>query len=460
MNHLKYRTTIIGAIYQYMERNGLSLTQLAKQWEVNPGTVSSILNGNRPLAVEQLERITAVMELPRGYFYNTYISEYLHEVDPDWRRVKPLLQNCAELNRPDLIREIVGLLLDNPFYAQLLFDLAEEFYNANQFEAAGILYENVAMTERRQHSERLAFCQYRLFLIGQGADQDKNYRAAIQFEPFVERLDEASQLDALRDLANAYRALDRWDKVESIVRSMEQKSKNAYFSKRQGAEFQSKNQRPLFFYLAFSYLLYGAIYDKKGKYEKALKYTQLYSDLSWVKEEDKETLYWKSRFKEWAQANALLIRLSSGDATVLQEYATFAETRKDELIVSLFNIVEAANRYEFHIDDILQRFDTEIQALEHQPLTLGVYTEQLILDRISRLFIELATYYLRQGKYSEGFSYFIKSLNLFYQLNNTHRGLIIKYVELFERYRSFAAAHVIDTYQELIGKLKQNDMLA
>ncbi|GIP48296.1 hypothetical protein J53TS2_18870 [Paenibacillus sp. J53TS2] len=50
--------------------------------------------------------------------------------------------------------------------------------------------------------------------------------------------------------------------------------------------------------------------------------------------------------------------------------------------------------------------------------------------------------------------------DLFYQLNNTHRGLIIKYVELFERYRSFASAHVIDTYQELIGKLKQNDMQA
>ncbi|GJM79441.1 hypothetical protein HMSSN139_19370 [Paenibacillus sp. HMSSN-139] len=47
MNHLKYRTTIIEAVHKYMERNGLSLTQLAKQWELNPGTVSSILNGNR-----------------------------------------------------------------------------------------------------------------------------------------------------------------------------------------------------------------------------------------------------------------------------------------------------------------------------------------------------------------------------------------------------------------------------
>ncbi|GJM79442.1 hypothetical protein HMSSN139_19380 [Paenibacillus sp. HMSSN-139] len=187
------------------------------------------------------------MELPRGYFYKTYIGEYLHEVNPDWRRVKPLLQNCAELDMPDLIREIVGLLLDNSLYAHLLFDLAEEFFEADLFEAAGILYENVAMTERRQHSERLALCQYRLFLIGQGTDQDKNYQAAIQFEPFVERLDEESQLDALRDLANAYRALNRWDKVETIVRKMEQKAQIYYFSERERTVLQRKTNRPFVF---------------------------------------------------------------------------------------------------------------------------------------------------------------------------------------------------------------------
>lgn len=460
MNHLKYRTTIIAAISQYMEQNGLSLTQLAKQWELNPGTVSSILNGNRPLAVEQLERITAVMELPRGSFYKAYISEYLHETNPDWRRVKPLLQNCAELNRLDLIREIVSLLLDNPLYAQLLFDLAEEFYQATQFEAAGILYENVAMTERRQHSERLALCQYRLFLIGQGHDQDKNYQAAIQFEPFVERLDEASQLDALKDLANAYRALNRWDKVEIVVRRMERKARIYYFSENNVAMLPKKPNRPLFFYLAYSYLLLGNIYDLRGDYKEALRLIQLYSDLSWVKENDSETLHWKNLFQEWAYANALVTKLSSGDVTVLQEYIDYCESREEDRVIMICNIVENANKFGFNIDDCLQRFDMEIQALEHQPLTLGVYTEQLILDRISRLFLELATYYLRHGRYSEGFSYFIKSLKQSHQLNNMHRGLIIKYVELFERYRGFASAYVIDAYQEFISKIKQNDLLA
>ncbi|MGG6313161.1 transcriptional regulator [Paenibacillus macerans] len=452
MNHLKYRTTIIEAVHKYMERNGLSLTQLAKQWELNPGTVSSILNGNRPLAVEQLERITTVMELPRGYFYKAYISEYLHEKDPDWRRVKPLLHNCTELDMLDSIREIVGLLLDNPLYAHLLFDLAEELYEEGQFEAAGILYENVAMTERKQHSERLALCQYRLFLIGQGNDQDQNYQTAIQFEPFVERLDEASQLDALRDLANAYRALNRWDKVEKIVQKMEQKAKIYYFSERKRTVLQRKTNRPLFFYLAYSYLLLGNVNELRGEYKEALRCIQFYADLSWVKENDQETKYWKDQFQEWAQANTLLNRLSSGDASVLPDYVAYMSSRKDEIILLLSNIMEAANRYDMDVDDILQRFELEIQLLRKQPIALGVYTQQFILDRISQLFNELAIYYLRNGKYSEGFNYFIESLEQYCFLNIHNRSLIIKCVELFERYKGFAPPQVIDTYQEFILK--------
>ncbi|WP_059044297.1 helix-turn-helix domain-containing protein [Paenibacillus rubinfantis] len=457
---MKHRTTIIMAMEEYMEDHKLSLTQMAKLLDLNPGTVSSILSGNRPLAVEQLERLTAVMGHPEGYFYQAYISEYIHEKDPDWRRVRPLLLKCAELNKLSHIREIVGLLLDNPLYAHLLFELAEELYEEGKTEAAAILYENVALTERKQHSERLALCQYRLFLIGQGTDQDKNYQAAIQFEPFVERLDEASQLDALKDLANAYRALYRWDKVENIVRRMEHKARIYYFSENNIAMLPKKPKRPLFFYLAYSYLLLGNIYDLRGEYKEALRFIQLYSDLSWVKETDSDTLHWKNLFQEWAYANALVTRLSSGDATVLHEYIDYFESRKEDKVIMLCNIVENANKFGFDIDDCLQRLDMMIQALEHQPLALGMYTEQIILDRISRLFLELATYYLRQARYSEGFSYFIKSLKQSNQLNNTHRGLIIKYVELFERYRGFASAHVIDTYQEFISKMKQNDLLA
>lgn len=453
---MKSRATIVAAIEEYMVRQNLNLTQLAKQFELNPGTLSSILNGNRPLAVDQLERITMVLGYPRGYFYKTYISEYLHEKDPDWRRVKPLIHNCAELGQLDRIREIVGLLLDNPLYAQLLFDLAEELYEKGQYEAAGILYENVAMTERKQHSERLALCQYRLFLIGQGTNQDQNYQAAIQFEPYVERLDEASQLDALRDLANTYRALNRWDRVESIVQRLEQKAKVYYFSEHKRRILHRKTTRPLFYYLAYSYLLLGNVHNVRGEYDQALLDIQHYRDLSWVQENDAETLRWKKLFSEWAYANTLLTRLSSGDITVLDEYVTYCHSREEDKILMIFNLVRNANQYDFSIDHILEQFQEDLAALDHPPLNTGMYSPQLILDRISQLYLELADYHLCRGKYLEGFSCLIKSLEQFNQLNNSHRAVMVRYVELFERYRSFASPQVIDTYEDLISKLKKS----
>lgn len=52
-------------------------------------------------------------------------------------------------------------------------------------------------------------------------DQDLNLRAAVQFEGFVNRLDEVDQLDALKALANTYSALRYWDKVMLIAIEIE-----------------------------------------------------------------------------------------------------------------------------------------------------------------------------------------------------------------------------------------------
>ncbi|RRJ66843.1 XRE family transcriptional regulator [Paenibacillus oralis] len=452
---MRHAATILTEINEYMQKHELNLTRFAKEAGINTGTVSAILNGNRPLAVEQLERLTKAMGHPRGHFYEKYIREYLYETNPDWRRVGPLIRHCAELDKLDSIREIVGLLLDYLFYAPLLFDLAEEFYEEGKYAAAEILYENVAMSERNQHSERLAMCQYRLFLIRQGTDQELNYQAAIQFEPFVERLDEMDQLDALRDLASAYRALRRWDKVEKIIQMLELKAKICYFSERhQRAGALRKTSRPLFYYLAYTYLLRSNVCELRGDYEQALRFNQLYIDLSWVKENDKETQHWKNQFQEWGHVNTLLIRLSSGDVSVLPDYVANIEPRKDEIVLSLLNIMEAANRYDFKVDDVLQCFEEEIKSIATQPKALGVYSQQMISDRVSRLLIELAAYYLRKGKYSEGFKYLIDSLEKYCSLNINTRSSLIKYVELFERYKSFASPQVAAAYQDLIDTLK------
>ncbi|MDU4696664.1 MAG: helix-turn-helix transcriptional regulator [Paenibacillus sp.] len=448
-------TTILAEISDFMHRESLNISQLSRLAGLNSGTVSSMINGRKVMSVEQLDRLTALMGLPEGFFYEEYVRDYLTEASPNWRRIKPFLYRCADLGKLGCIQQTVDFLMDNLMYSSPLFEVAEDFFRRNKRDAAALLYEVIAESEQKQHSERLAVCQYRLFMIRQGTDQEQNYQAAIRFEPFVERLDEVEQLDALKDLANTYRALNRWDKVEKIVERLEHKGKLIYFSDRRVKSTFNKPNRPLFFYLAYSYLLRGNISELQGNYEEALRYIECYGDLSWVKENDQETRYWMKLFIEWADANSLLTKLSSGDLSVFPEFVTKIESNKDDIIPSLLNVMEIANRFNIEVDEILERYKMEIDLLSKQPVPLGLYTEQTISDCISRLFIELAIYYLYKRKYEIGFTYIIQSLKISSSINN--KACIIRCVGLFEHYRDYASSDILLAYKTIINEVYENE---
>lgn len=48
-------TTIIAEINKFMKQNNLKLTQLARRSEINTGTISAVISGARPLAVDQMD---------------------------------------------------------------------------------------------------------------------------------------------------------------------------------------------------------------------------------------------------------------------------------------------------------------------------------------------------------------------------------------------------------------------
>ncbi|QKS57397.1 hypothetical protein HUB98_14495 [Paenibacillus barcinonensis] len=94
----------------------------------------------------------------------------------------------------------VRYVVDHLSYVPMLFELAEQLYSEGKQEACIPLYRSVAESEKLQHSERLALSQYRLFSIGLSNDQSNNLTLAIQFELFVQRLDEPYQFDALKTI--------------------------------------------------------------------------------------------------------------------------------------------------------------------------------------------------------------------------------------------------------------------
>ncbi|URJ46273.1 transcriptional regulator [Paenibacillus polymyxa] len=454
---MKVTPTIRAELEQFLQQEGLTLSQFGQIAGMNRGMVSAIVTGNKSMSVNQLDLITEAMSLPEGYFYDLFIENFIIDHPPNMRRIEPFLYRCAELDKLDAIRRVVGAIMDNLLYSPKLFDIAEELLSQERLEAALILYEGVAETERYQHSERLAICQYRLFTIRVGDDQEKSYDAAVQFEPYIERLDEIDQLDALRALVNIYRSLRKWTKMDTFATALGNKAEIQYRIdlQRTKSEQTKKPFYPPFVYWAFSHLIRAEVCDANKDYETALQHIQKYADLSWVEEKDETTQKWKNQFKEWANANTYVNRLLAGEINVLLDYVNFISLRKDELLPALDIIVEAANRYHFDVDDILKQFEVEISSYLEKQKIESFYTQRFVTERYMHFSKELAVYYLTKGRFSDGFNFLLSCLAKSTLINN--KSYIIKCVKLYESYKEYASSETKVLYEKLIKEVEEDE---
>ncbi|GIP07937.1 MAG: helix-turn-helix transcriptional regulator [Paenibacillus macerans] len=449
MNHT---ASILTQIKNFMEQNGLTLHRLSQKAEINTGSLSSILNGKRLLSAPHLDSITAALALPKGYFYEQYIEEFLAQTAPDWRRVRPFLDRCAELDKLECIRQVTGILLDNLMYLPLLFETAEDFFHRGRKEAAAILYENVAMSEKMQHSERLAMCHYRLFLIALSDDQDSNLRAAAQFEDHVSRLDVADQLDALKQLGHIYYSLHQWKKVDEIAQEMHRIASIQYKHHCQSARKepeQKRSKRPLYFYIMYSHLLRSAVCEECNDYEQALKFVAYYADGSWIQEKDETAKQTAEQFQEWATANSYLYRVMSGDIEVLPDYVECILNRRGEITQALYKILQAANRYCWNVDNVLERLSAHIPYQSHRS-RFGDYNKQITTDQYARFLFELANYYLQRQRH-EGIELLLQSLDFSASINCESN--VVRCVDLFEQNRHNAGEEERQKYKFLIRKV-------
>ncbi|UMY55383.1 MULTISPECIES: hypothetical protein [Paenibacillus] len=455
---MKHTPTIRAELDRYIQQEGMSLTQFGYIAGMNRGIVSAIVAGNKSMSVNQLDLITEAMGLPEGHFYDLFIENYIIDHPPNMRRIEPFLFRCAELDKLDSIRRVVGAIMDNLLYSPKLFEIAETLLAQGRHAAALLLYEGVAEAEKYQHSERLAVCQYRIFTIQIGDDQSRNIRAAAVFEAFVERLDESDQLDALKDLANVYRSLRKWDKVDEMARKMRAKAEIQYSMKheqrsRERDESVNKLSRPLFVYISYADLLCASACEAKGDYQQALQYTYAYADLGWVKETtDEATQHWIGLFQNWAECNIYVNTLLSGEISVLPDYVEYIAASKvdNEMVTKLLNLILAANRYQLDVNDILKRFEMIIDSFVQQSSS-DMYTKQVIPEQYARLSYELAYYHLHRGTYDDGFKYLMYSMVSYHTLNN--ESYYINCIGLFEHFRTHAVPETMQKFSKFIEKV-------
>ncbi|MBE0335753.1 helix-turn-helix domain-containing protein [Paenibacillus sp. 23TSA30-6] len=462
---MEHTPTILAELDNYLRENNLTLAEFAECSGVHQRTLNNWILKHRPVAIHQLDRMTLAMGLSEGSFYERYIEHYIIERSPDWRRIEPVLYRCAELDKLEAIKHVVGHIMDKLLYSPKLFDAAEILFAQGRHAAALLLYEGVAEGEKYQHSERLAICQYRMFTIQVGDDQTRNLRAATIFEAFVERLDEIDQLDALKDLANVYRSLRKWDKLDETARKMKGKAEIQYTLKHQQkkqkrVEPDRRLSRPMFVYITYADLLCAIVCDAQGDYQQALDYTYAYANLDWVKETDEDTLHWIKLYQHWAEGNTYVNKLLSGDTSVLLDYVEYICTSPDksekEMVAKLMNVLIAANQYQIDVNEILQRFETEIDSFAQQRSSADMYTQQVVPDQYARFGYELAYYYLHKEIYSVGFKHLMNASLKANILNN--ETYFINCMGLFVRFQAHAVPETKAEYFNLIEKVWLNNV--
>ncbi|ECH9276596.1 XRE family transcriptional regulator, partial [Salmonella enterica subsp. enterica] len=122
-----------------------------------------------------------------------------------------------------------------------------------------------------------------------------------------------------------------------------------------------KPLRPLVYYYGRGYLFKSGSYEYRGMFEEAKKWIAEYADLSWFDADDETQTAVIEQFKMFAQANYLCMDIKAGDRSKIPKYVQFLEDEPDELVEGLITLIESANRHQFYIDDILDRFSEEIE---------------------------------------------------------------------------------------------------
>lgn len=392
------------------------MNKFADSIQMNVGALSNIISGKRSISVKQLDQLTAGMGLEQGHFYSLYITENFEQGPMDWRRLRPLLSRCAELNKLEEIEQILQLTLENLNYIPLLFDMAEHFFIQGKKEAAVKLYQGIAESERNQHSERLALCQYRLFVLQLNDDMENNLLLVTQFEPYVERLEEGYQLEAIHKLININISLSRWTNVQQYAQTLLEKSSKQYKLFGEGS-VNLKNNRPIIFYILYAYLELAHVQFELQQYKQGLKYIDMYANTGWVSNPTSEELKIIELFQEWAEANRLLYQLRDGQTEVLPDYVEYISKLEHEKFLGIYHIITVANKFKLDVDNIIERFKEHLY-FKPQKTKISTISNQVTLERHTNLLRELGIYYLNKGHLDTGVRYIIDSLESAIKINS------------------------------------------
>lgn len=467
---LETRHDLFSKITDEMKKQGYTISGLAQKMCVNKGMLSSCINRlSKPLPLPLLDAITEILGQPEGWLYVEYMSGCFCDGKSHWRRAKPLLLRCLDINRPDLVEQILNQLMEEPQHLSAVFRLAEDLFESGRKMDAIPLYRCVIDNEIKQHSERFAVSHYKWFRgdISKGFDLELYREAVIRFAPYRNRLPEHYQLDALLQLANTYFLLQLWDKVKETAEEMLSLTLLCVHlnseRKKRGIPKEKLflTERNLVVYYGHSYLLRGNALEKQGKYQEAFTYLAQYQDLSWFDDLDDNGKAEVRRYAVFAEANRLNLYVLMGRFEYLLDYVEFLNGHADERIPGLLTIIEAATRYSVNVDSVFPFFKDDVLELMNdspEKESRGYYSLSSRMNRRIQLLYGLAVYHFQQGIIVQGLDYVLWALRQSLASNNEH--LPMACAAWFEQYRHQANAAQKEEFESIMKGVINNEKMA
>lgn len=450
-------TTLRSEIEKNLSRSGHNLASFAKVSGLNRGSLSAILHGNppKPISLGQLDAITRAFGFPEGWLYPLYVDECFSENKISRRRVEPFLLRCAEIGKQHCIDEVLGRIMEYPRPLDIIYTVAERLFCSGRIQESLVFYRLIVDNEQDSYSERMAISQYRIFKSLQttpDVDMEQKLRAVISFEPFRGLLPEDMQLDGLLKLGRVCFALHRWKDVEKFADELRALANGIYREElrrskgKRGEAFQA--ERPLVVYYGHGYLMKASALTKQGEYEQAKKYTAGYADLGWFELLDDEGRSAVDDFRLFAVANGFALEILLGNTSVLTSYIAFLADHPGEILPGMVIILESANRFGFSADAVLSRFSREMLRFEQ-------FQDPINVDRVYRLYYQIAKYHITRKQYSKGIDYIIHCLRLTIRLNSGKD--FINCVTLFEHSRDYSSDAQQKAYRELLKEVRQHE---
>lgn len=447
----KHFTTLRHELEAEIARQGYSLSSFSKASGINRGILSSTLNGSppKPMSINQLDKMVQTLNKPQGWLYEKFAQECFNESGKtNWRRVRPLLLRCIELDRNDLISRTLGLLMEDPNHISHVFELAEELSAAGQDSSAIVLYRCVIENERNYQSERLAISQYRIFRAALGHNIENNLRAALAFEPFRNQLPVQLKLEAILKLGNIFYTVQDWDITGQYGKELHELAKRVYdyrqSSQRKG--YQPKAlplEEPLVYYYAQGLTLQFSAFKYHERYDEARQILDQLAHLDWFDDAHVANQEYIERFHFFTSFNRLGVELLSGNDAALEDYAVLLRTHPEEALTGLHAILQAANKHDFNVDFILEEHENVLYPFEiigdattgytYTAAFEGFKDESIVISRYVNVYYELAIYYCNRKIYDQRLENILLALET--TIVKYNRGRIIDCLNLFKKLR-------------------------